>query len=329
MPGTSWRSGWPASRRITTRHRPPWHSASWEGEGISRPLCLWAPPQLSWLSLTWAGSTGDATLVQTVQSNLLIGEYTRPIKFTCSFARSWLITSAVQVQCQILTFHVGSPPVTRECGLHKMSILPDCSNFAFRAVGYAHDMTVRMIIGPLSNWCARRFGNEGAAVLEEVAADLGVLGGRSERPDMAPRYGPPPGSAPVARGPALPAENLDKPSTSAFVSRMLHRPNVDSQAAQLAEAELQLAIRNALVSSLFIHVCPRVETHVFCTLSLGHRCCIHCIKGLEFPFEYTAKNINSNFLSLVGLLLSLNVHVLILKCVYALQCSSSGSVPKS
>ncbi len=118
-------------------------------------------------------------------------------------------------------------------------------------MGYAHDLTTRLVIGPLSNWCARRFGNEGAAVLEEVAADLGVFGGRSERRPIiraAPRYGPPPGSAPVARGPGLPAENVDKPSTSAFVSRMLHRPNVDSQAAQLAAAELQLAIRNAQVS---------------------------------------------------------------------------------
>jgi hypothetical protein len=75
-------------------------------------------------------------------------------------------------------------------------------------VGYAHDMTARLIIGPLSNWCARRFGNEGAAVLEEVAVDLGIIGGRSERRLIiraAPRYGPPPGSAPVARGPGLPA----------------------------------------------------------------------------------------------------------------------------
>jgi hypothetical protein len=137
--------------------------------------------------------------------------------------------------------------------------------FVFRAVGYAHDMTARLIIGPLSNWCTRRFGNEGAAVLEEVAADLGVIGGRSERRPIiraAARYGPPPGSAPVARGPALPAESRDKPSTSAFVYRMLHRPNVDSQAAQLAAAELQLAIRNAQVNFLIVHV--------FCTVSLGY-----------------------------------------------------------
>ncbi len=136
-------------------------------------------------------------------------------------------------------------------------------------MGYAHDLTARLVIGPLSNWCARQFRNEGAAVLEEMAADLGVLGGRSERRPIvraAPRYGPPPGSAPVARGPGLPAENVDKPSTSAFVSRMLHRPNVDSQVAQLAAAELQLAIRNAQVSFLFVHV------------SLGCRWYLHCIR---------------------------------------------------
>jgi hypothetical protein len=57
----------------------------------------------------------------------------------------------------------------------------------------------------------------------------------------------------VARGPALPAERAAKPSTSALVHRMLERPNVDSQAAQLAVAELQLAIRNAQVSSLFLY----------------------------------------------------------------------------
>ncbi len=109
-------------------------------------------------------------------------------------------------------------------------------------------------------------------MLEEVAADLGVLGGRSERRPIiraAPRYSPPPGSAPVARGPGLPAENRDKPSTSAFVSRMIHRPNVDSQAAQLAAAELQLAIRNAQVSSLFVHVCSCIETHVVWTVITG------------------------------------------------------------
>jgi hypothetical protein len=127
----------------------------------------------------------------------------------------------------------------------------------FRAVGVVHDSTARLLIIPLSGWCRRRCGAAGAAVLEEVAADLGVRGGPGERWPVqraAPqRYGPPPGAAPVARGPALPAERAAKPSTSALVHRMLERPNVDSQAAQLAVAELQLAIRNAQVSSLFLY----------------------------------------------------------------------------
>jgi hypothetical protein len=127
----------------------------------------------------------------------------------------------------------------------------------FRAVGFVHDSTARLLIIPLSGWCRRRCGAAGAAVLEEVAADLGVRGGPGERWPVqraAPqRYGPPPGAAPVARGPALPAERAAKPSTSALVHRMLERPNVDSQAAQLAVAELQLAIRNAQVSSLFLY----------------------------------------------------------------------------
>jgi hypothetical protein len=87
-------------------------------------------------------------------------------------------------------------------------------------------------------------------VLEEVAAEIAVRGGPSERRPIshaAHRYGPPPGSGPVACGPALP--DLAKPSTSALVGRMLSRPNADSQAAQLAVADLQLAIRNAQVSS--------------------------------------------------------------------------------
>ena len=124
----------------------------------------------------------------------------------------------------------------------------------FRAVGFVHDTTARFLVNPLSGWCRRRCGDAGAAVLEEVAADLGVRGGPGERWPVqraAPqRYGPPPGVAPVARGPALPAERSAKASTSALVHRMLERPNVDSQAAQLAVAELQLAIRNAQVSSL-------------------------------------------------------------------------------
>jgi hypothetical protein len=131
----------------------------------------------------------------------------------------------------------------------------------FRAVGFVHDSTVRVLITPLGGWCRRRFGDAGAAVLEEVAADIGIRGVPGERWPIqrAPqRYGPPPGSAPVARGPALPAERAAKPSTSALVHRMTSRPNVDSQAAQLAVAELQLAIRNAQVSSLFLYEYSRV-----------------------------------------------------------------------
>ncbi len=127
-------------------------------------------------------------------------------------------------------------------------------DFCSRAVGFAHDVTVRLVLGPLSGWCRRRFGDAGAAVLERVAAEVGVRGSPGERWPIqrAPkRYGPPPGSAPVVRGPALPAERAAKPSTSALVSRMLHRPNADSQVAQLAVAELQLATWNAQVSSLF------------------------------------------------------------------------------
>jgi hypothetical protein len=85
-----------------------------------------------------------------------------------------------------------------------------------------------------------------------VAADIGVFGGAGQRRPIfraADRNGPPPGSAPVAHGLALPAGEVAKPSTSALVGRMINRPNADSQAAQLAVAELQLAIRNAQVSS--------------------------------------------------------------------------------
>jgi hypothetical protein len=123
-------------------------------------------------------------------------------------------------------------------------------------VDFVHDSTVRLLISPFSSWCRSRFGDAGAAVLEEVAADIGVRGVPGERWPIqrAPqRYGPPPGSAPVARGPALPAERAVKLSTLALVHRMLERPNADSQAAQLAVAELQLAIRNAQVSSLVLY----------------------------------------------------------------------------
>jgi hypothetical protein len=88
----------------------------------------------------------------------------------------------------------------------------------------------------------------------------------------------------VARGPGLPAENLDKPSTSAFVSRMLHRPNVDSQAAQLAAAELQLAIRNAQVR-LFVCSCT-----LYCITGMSAVYTLYD-NGLEFPFQYTANKI--------------------------------------
>jgi len=129
-------------------------------------------------------------------------------------------------------------------------------------VDFVHETIAGLLIRPLSGWCRRRFGDAGAAVLEEVAADIGVRGVPEERWPIqrAPqRYGPPPGSAPVARGPALPAERAAKPSTSALVHRMISRPNVDSQAAQLAVAELQLAIRNAQVSSLVLYEYSRVH----------------------------------------------------------------------
>ena len=140
---------------------------------------------------------------------------------------------------------------------------------------FFHDTTVRLLINPLSGWCRRRCGDAGAAILEEVAADLGVRGGPGERWPVqraAPqRYGPPPGAAPVARGPALPAERVAKPSTSALVNRMVNRPNVDSQAAQLAVAELQLAIRNAQVSFAFVYTCILTNRSP-CTL-----CCTHVV----------------------------------------------------
>jgi hypothetical protein len=142
-------------------------------------------------------------------------------------------------------------------------------------VDFVHDTTVRLLINPLSGWCRRRCGDAGAAILEEVAADLGVRGGPGERWPVqraAPqRYGPPPGAAPVARGPALPAERVAKPSTSALVNRMVNRPNVDSQAAQLAVAELQLAIRNAQVSFAFVYTCILTNRSP-CTL-----CCTHVV----------------------------------------------------
>jgi hypothetical protein len=140
-------------------------------------------------------------------------------------------------------------------------------------VGFVHDSTVRVLIAPLSGWCRRRFGDAGAAVLEEVATDIGVRGVPGERWPIqrAPqRYGPPPGSAPVARGPALPVERAAKPSTSALVHRMTSRPNVDSQAAQLAVVELQLAIRNAQVSSLVLSEYSRVHIlKYFCKIPMG------------------------------------------------------------
>jgi hypothetical protein len=113
-------------------------------------------------------------------------------------------------------------------------------------------MTARLVFRPLRSWCVRQFGDAGAVVLEEVAADIAVRGVVSERRPIsraAPRYGPPPRSAPVEHCLALPAGEVAKPSTSALVGRMINRPNADSQAAQLAVAELQLAIRNAQVNS--------------------------------------------------------------------------------
>ncbi len=127
-------------------------------------------------------------------------------------------------------------------------------DIVFRAVGLVHDTTANLLVRPLSGWCRRRFGDAGAAAPEEAAADIGIRGGPGERWPVqraAPqRYGPPPGAAPVAGGPAPPAERSAKASTSAPVHRTPERPNADSQAAQLAVAEPQLAIRNAQVSSL-------------------------------------------------------------------------------
>jgi hypothetical protein len=137
-----------------------------------------------------------------------------------------------------------------ECGSNN-NLVYLTINFCSRAVDFIHSVTARLVVRPLRSWCVRQFGDAGAAVLEEVAADIAVRGVVSERRPIAraaSRYGPPPHSAPVEHGLARLPADLAKPSTSALVGRMLDRPNVDSQAAQLAVAELQLAIRNAQVS---------------------------------------------------------------------------------
>jgi hypothetical protein len=161
-------------------------------------------------------------------------------------------------------------------------------------VDFVHETAVRLVISPFSGWCRRQFGDAGAAVLEEVAADMGVRGVPGERWPIQralQRYGPPPGSAPVARGPALPAERAAKPSTSALVHRMVSRPNVDSQAAQLAVAELQLAIRNAQVNSLFLYEYSSVYVLRYFVIYLWGNYSLHliCQRDWNFSSKYTVR----------------------------------------
>ncbi len=104
------------------------------------------------------------------------------------------------------------------------------------------------------------FGQGGGKALEEVMAGPphdgflahGVrLGGvpRAVRP--VPRYGPPPSSLPLpvfASGPSRPSTS--RHARSLLEGRLVDRPNLDSQALQLAFGELGQAMRRAEVRLL-------------------------------------------------------------------------------
>jgi hypothetical protein len=113
---------------------------------------------------------------------------------------------------------------------------------------------------PARDLAARVFGQGGGQALEEVLAGPphdgflahGVrLGGVPRVVRPVPRYGPPPSSLPL---PVF-ASGQSRPSTSRHArslleGRLVDRPNLDSQALQLALGELGQAMRRAEVRLL-------------------------------------------------------------------------------
>jgi hypothetical protein len=83
------------------------------------------------------------------------------IDFACSFARSWLTTSVVQVQCQILTFYVGSAPV------HVGYLI---------CLGY---LIINFVIGLWTLSTTRPSGSSSTPSAAGVAAGAGTLGRQS------------------------------------------------------------------------------------------------------------------------------------------------------
>ena len=102
MPDRTWRTGWRASSSPTRTLRRPWRSASRGWRATPPPSARWGPWLRCWAWPTWEASIGDVTSGLTVPRILWTGE-TSIGYFTCSFAQTWSVSSAAQVQCLILT----------------------------------------------------------------------------------------------------------------------------------------------------------------------------------------------------------------------------------
>ena len=100
--GKTWRTGWPGYSLPTRTPRRPWRSATRGWSGTPQPTALWAPWWSCWAYSTWQACTGGDTSDLTVLPFHWTGE-TGFDYFTCSFARTWSLPSADQVQCRILT----------------------------------------------------------------------------------------------------------------------------------------------------------------------------------------------------------------------------------
>jgi hypothetical protein len=98
----SWRTGWRASRPRTRTLRRPWRSATRGWRATLPPSARWDPWCSCWAYSTWQACTGEDTLDLMVPPFHWTGE-TGFDYFTCSFARTWSLPSADQVQCRILT----------------------------------------------------------------------------------------------------------------------------------------------------------------------------------------------------------------------------------
>ena len=138
--------------------------------------------------------------------------------------------------------------------------LPNCYNYDGRVLLATPGVLDRYLWVPVRNFLIRRCGVQGADILVEalyavppggpqppggLAAAAAAAAERRFVIPPVPRYGPAPGSVPLPA--ARPDASTSGRPRSLLERRLFERRDIDAQAAQLAAAQMNLAIQEAQV----------------------------------------------------------------------------------